>query len=81
MAPAPIKKKEHVVLVTSKIGGNYAWYYVLVDTLKKALFEKRVGKEKLNIKDYGTVLYSGWGSHPPEDIQRKLREDFNVENS
>ena len=56
--------------------GKDAWYYVQVKN--KALvpiFLKKV-KTGINLTDYGTVLYSGWGTEPPEDIKQKIREQF-----
>ena len=68
--------KQNVYLVNSPMGDNSAWYYILLDGLKKPIFEAKIGKEALDLKDYGQILYSGWGAEPPADIQKKIEEQF-----
>ena len=63
------KGKEHKT-------GKDAWYYVQIKS--KALvpiFLKEI-KTGITLTDYGSVLYKGWGTEPPEDIKQKIKEQF-----
>lgn len=56
--------------------GKDAWYYVQIKS--KALvpiFLKEI-KTGITLTDYGTVLYKGWGTEPPEEIKQKIKEQF-----
>ena len=56
-----------------------AWHYVLVDddedTLCEFLAKVKRG-DKINVKNYGKVLVSGWGDNPPNDIVDKLQQEY-----
>ena len=68
-------RSDLVWLVTGFDGGLPAWYYVQVEKTKLHLFKAR-NKDSANLTDYGTILYSGWGTEPPEDIRQKIKEQF-----
>jgi hypothetical protein len=68
-------RTELVWLVTGFDGGKPAWHYVQVEKTKLAMFKAR-NKDGSNLTDYGTILYSGWGVEPPEDIKQKIKEQF-----
>ena len=59
-------------LVHDENNGFPCWHYVLVDEDKLEAFKTKLIAGKLNVAEYGTVLYSGWGDDPPKDIVRKL---------
>jgi hypothetical protein len=53
-----------------------AWYYLQVKSKTlESIFLKKI-KTGINLTDYGTILYSGWGDEPPEDIKQKIKEQF-----
>ena len=71
-------EKALVYFVKSKAKPNRAaaWYYVkLTHKLKAPIFLNKL-KTGANLLDFGTVLYSGWGVEPPEDIKKKIKEEF-----
>lgn len=68
----PLLNNKSVYLINSKIGNRHAWYYILVGSIKKPLLINKVGKESLDLKNYGEILFSGWGKEPPKEIQEKL---------
>ncbi len=53
-----------------------AWHYVQISSKAKVpLFLKNI-KTGINLTDYGTILYSGWGEEPPEGIKQKIKAQF-----
>ena len=73
-----IYRRSHklVYLVRGKDRGRDAWHYVLIDKRKEAAFKHAVQSGKVDVANFGDVLYSGWGKNPPEDIVRKVEEEF-----
>ncbi|CAK5098275.1 unnamed protein product [Meloidogyne enterolobii] len=52
---------------------------VLVDKdKKKALFEKYM-TGRIDVRDYGKLLYSGLGEDPPQNIRDKIREEYGAD--
>jgi hypothetical protein len=71
-------KTERVYLITGQAEGNPAWHYVQVDEPKHKAFLKALETGDLDIADYGKVLESGWGAHPPEPIAARMMERANA---
>jgi hypothetical protein len=66
----------YLVRAKEKPSNEDAWYYVQVHTKQKLpVFLEKV-KTGLNLTDYSDVLYSGWGTEPPEEIKEKIKEQF-----
>jgi hypothetical protein len=66
----------YLVRAEEKPSGKPAWYYVRVHSKAKLpIFLEKV-KTGLTLTDYGDVLYSGWGTEPPEEIKAKIKEQF-----
>ena len=54
------------------------YYYLLVDPKKEESFRAALaGTEAFNIKDYATVIASGYGD-PPEDLKEQMRLKYNA---
>ena len=67
--------EERIYLVRGKDRGKPAWHYVLVDKHVLGLFLKKTKGGSLDVKDFGTVLRSGWGQDPPAGtIDQILKE-------
>ena len=67
--------KERIYLVRGKDRGKPSWHYVLVDKHLLGLFLKKTKGGSLDVKDFGTVLRSGWGKNPPAGtINQILKE-------
>jgi len=71
-----IKGRNDLFLVKGQNEGSDAWYYILVDKLKLALYEKDVDGDFIKLGKYGQILYSGWGEEPPEEIKDKIKEEY-----
>lgn len=76
LAKLEASRKELIYWVAGKEHGFSCWFYVKVEKPKLELFKARLKSDHMELKDYGTILYSGWGKTPPEDIRRKLHEEF-----
>ena len=67
--------KERIYLVRGKDRGKPCWHYVLADKHLLGLFLKKTNEGSLDVKDFGTVLCSGWGQNPPAGtIDQILKE-------
>ena len=74
-------KYYRVHLVHNEDKGFPCWHYVLVDEDKLLAFKAKIITGKIDVTEYGTVLYSGWGQDPPKDIVRKLNLRFLLYNN
>ena len=63
-------------LVRGKDKGRAAWHYVLVDKGKREMFLAKSKSGSMDVALYGEILYSGWGESPPDDIVKKVEEEF-----
>ncbi|ABD45073.1 hypothetical protein ECHLIB_0544 [Ehrlichia chaffeensis str. Liberty] len=63
-------------LVRGKDNGRAAWHYVLVDKPKREMFLAKSRSGSIDVALYGQILYSGWGENPPEDIVKKIEDEF-----
>jgi hypothetical protein len=72
-------KADKVFLVRDNHNGEDVWFYILVDAVKLPIFRKKIGRESIDLQGYGKILYSGYGKNPPEDIKKKLHQEFDVE--
>ncbi|WP_395877360.1 hypothetical protein [Ehrlichia muris] len=65
-------------LVRGKDNGRSAWHYVLVDKHKREMFLAKSRSGSIDVALYGQILYSGWGENPPEDIVKRIEDEFGV---
>lgn len=72
------KRVDCLFLVRGKDKNRAAWHYVLVDKHKKQMFLAKIKTGSVNVEEYGQILHSGWGQDPPEDIVKKIKEEFNI---
>ena len=42
------------------------------------VFLKRTqgGTETVDVSEYGSILYSGWGKDPPKEIVQKIEDNY-----
>ncbi len=72
-------KADLVYLVKGIDDNRNAWYYVLVERLKVSLFLKALNDDIIHLENYGKILYSAYGDHPPEDITNKLKDEYGID--
>jgi hypothetical protein len=72
-----ITRPDQIFLVRGKdTHGRTAWYYVLVDRVKRDSFKGKAGVPFLRLTDYGQILHSGFGANPPESIIQLMEEEY-----
>jgi hypothetical protein len=61
--------------------GPRVWYVLALFLMKEAEFEKAVQKQgtPVNLKDYGFILASGIGDHPPESVMQAIKERYGID--
>ena len=73
-----IYRRSHklVYLVRGVDQGRKAWHYVLIHRHKKEKFLAAIKSGTIDIAEYGMVIASGWGENPPQDLVRKIEEEY-----
>ena len=69
-------RAEGIFLVRGKDpAGRAAWYYVEVDKAKRDFFAKHA-HATFNLLDYGRIIISGFGEHPPADVVTRMKDEY-----
>lgn len=55
-----------------------AFYYVLVDKLKKDIFIKDIHKGMMDLRRFGKILISGYGPEPTDHAKAYLLKEFGI---
>jgi hypothetical protein len=55
-----------------------AFYYVLVDKLKRDIFLKDIHNPDIDLRRFGKILISGFGREPTEDAKAYLKDHYNL---
>lgn len=71
---------QFIYLVKGMDNKRKAWYYVLVERLKVSLFLKALKADRINLEEYGKILYSAYGEEPPAEITKKLKKEYGIED-
>jgi len=71
-------KADLIYLVKGTDDNRKAWYYVLVERLKLSLFLKALNDSTIHLENYGEVLHSAYGDEPPEEITKKVKEEYGI---
>lgn len=58
--------------------GRDAFYYVLVDKLKKDIFVKEIKNKNTDLRKYGKILISGFGLEPTADAKAYLKNEYDL---
>ncbi len=69
-------RKSLVYFVQGIYNGKDAWHYVLVDKTRLQLFLGKLKSGALDVAQYGSILYSGWGKKAPQYILEEIEENF-----
>ncbi len=56
--------------------GQPAYYYILVDKPKLQPFLAAFTKDDLELTDYGRIIQSGYGEHPPQDVEAEIKKKY-----
>ena len=66
-------------VVATDTTNRRAYYFILLDKGKKEAFLKLTESDHFDLKDYGTIVESGYGEEPPEEIKQRLKEKYGFE--
>lgn len=76
-----------IYLIIGKDTNQDAWYYVLFkNKIKYIMFEKIINNNKssnksIKINEYGEILFSGGGKHPPFHITSSLKKKYLIKHN
>lgn len=77
-----IARSGHLVhkLKAKDTTGRWAYYFVLVDAAREAIFLKAIkGEGKIDLTDFGKVIASCYGEAPTDEVRRFLKEKYGFE--
>ncbi|ELU00338.1 hypothetical protein CAPTEDRAFT_229085 [Capitella teleta] len=66
--------KHTCVLVCGRDKGRNAYHYVQSHRSTVAAFESSVGAGQVDVSQFGTVLKSGWGDYPSDNVVKQVDE-------
>lgn len=69
---ARVSHHELVYLVKGYSNEWPVWHYVVIDSLKLAIFKRMLNSQSMDVSEYGHILDSGWGAEPPADATLKI---------
>lgn len=71
---AQMVSRAPVVLVSNlhDVSGRLAWYFVRVASPKYAAFRRQLAQGSIDLAQYGEILASGFGSHPPAYVRSRM---------
>jgi hypothetical protein len=67
---------EFLYLVRGKDGGRPAWHYVEIAPRQLTRFKRLIRTGSLDVSEHGSILHSGWGGDPPDELADSLGATF-----
>lgn len=67
-----------VRFITGMERGRAAWYVVKLSPEHYHEYKKAMKLTALNLKSFGTIILSGWGKTPPEDVIEKIKKEYQL---
>jgi hypothetical protein len=61
--------------------GNKCYFYLRTDSLKQAILERQIGKNNVNIRDYGVIIATGFGENPSAKVVNRMKAEYGFEES
>ena len=59
-------------------GGKHVWAYMCIKPSMAKAFKEAREKGAFDIEDYGSVIESGEGAEPPEEVQLRMERDYGM---
>lgn len=59
--------------------GQMAWYIMKIPPLKKQLFLKALEEKEMDMTDYGTILYSGYGEEVSQNVKDHILQQYGID--
>lgn len=67
-----------IYLSQGTYAGRAVWHYVLVDKMRLPILQKRAQTEAIDLKDFGHILFSGFGEQPPEEVTSFIKQKYTI---
>lgn len=72
-----IKSRGKIVYLSQgTYNGKATWHYLLVDRMKLPILLKDVQKGGVDLLNYSTILFSGFGEAPPKEVSTFVRNQY-----
>jgi hypothetical protein len=65
--------------ITAQEKGKPCWFYLYVSPDRFVEYKRQIKNEHMNIAELGTILKSGWGAYPSENVIHYIKEEFDFE--
>lgn len=72
-------KANNIFLIRAVEGGRPCYFYMLIRQEHARNIAELVAKGSVDLANYGTVLASGYGENPPEDVQQRMHDEYQFE--
>lgn len=70
--------KNNLLLIRLVEDDFHYWHYVEVSGLKSRLLKDIKSGTKIDVKNYGNVIKSGFGHNPPQSLHAELEKTYGV---
>jgi hypothetical protein len=67
-------KQQNIYLIKGEDKGLECWHYVHIDQVKLPLLQRLMDQVpcEIDVSRYGSVLRSGWGPEPPQEVKNAV---------
>lgn len=65
--------------IRAEENGMACWFYLRIDPTKLPDYEAALKNGEMDIRDFGQILESDWGAHPPADVVRFMKDTYGFE--
>lgn len=59
--------------------GFHVWHFIMVAPAKVNAFLNAKKQPIFDLRDYGEILKSGYGSHPPKEVIDEINEKYGLD--
>lgn len=67
-----------LVLCRGSSGGKPSWAYMAIRPSNARAFKEACDRGNIDLDDYGTVIESGEGKEPPQEVKDRMRDRFGM---
>jgi hypothetical protein len=67
-----------VYLVTGQRNALPVWCYALVPERSRVFFQQAIQQGRVNITQFGQILFSGKGKNPPKEIEEIISVNYKL---
>ena len=67
-----------IYLSRGQFEGRKTWHYIMVDKMRLPLLLKHAKIREIDLRDYGKILFSGFGEEPPQELVSYVKQKYSV---